>query len=135
VLGDVGQAPLWALIVLIMLGVIAGNIRSIALPTLVTALIPEDRRDRANGLVGMITGVGFLGTSVISGFLVAWGGMVATLAFALIFSAAAFLHLLFVPLRIERASSDAPTASRPSRGRSTSAAPYGSSPPCPASSP
>ncbi len=27
----------------------------IALPTLVTALIEEDRRDKANGLVGMVT--------------------------------------------------------------------------------
>jgi DHA3 family multidrug efflux protein-like MFS transporter len=98
VLGDVGQAPLWALIVLIMLGVIAGNIRSIALPTLVTALIPEDRRDRANGLVGMVTGIGFLTTSVISGFLVAWGGLVATLAFALLLTAVAFAHLVTVRL-------------------------------------
>ena len=60
---------------LVMLGVIAGNIRMIALPTLVTVLIPEDRRDKANGLVGMVSGIGFLTTSVISGFLVAWGGM------------------------------------------------------------
>src|SRR5690606_22045221 len=71
-------AYLWVFILLVMLGVIAGNIRSIALPTLVTVLIPEDRRDKANGLVGMVTGIGFLTTSVISGFLVAWGGMYAT---------------------------------------------------------
>ena len=73
------NAFLWIFVFLVMLGVIAGNIRSIALPTLVTVLIPEDRRDKANGLVGMVTGIGFLTTSVISGFLVAWGGMVATL--------------------------------------------------------
>ena len=75
---------LWAFVFLIMLGVIAGNIRSIALPTLVTILIPEDRRDKANGLVGMVSGIGFLTTSVISGFLVAWGGMLATLILALV---------------------------------------------------
>jgi DHA3 family multidrug efflux protein-like MFS transporter len=62
---------LWVFVFLVMLGVIAGNIRSIALPTLVTVLIPEDRRDKANGLVGMVSGIGFLTTSVISGFLVA----------------------------------------------------------------
>src|SRR5690606_10148868 len=45
--------PLWSFILVIMAAVIAGNIRMIALPTLVTALIPEDRRDKANGLVGM----------------------------------------------------------------------------------
>ena len=73
---------------------IAGNIRSIALPTLVTIMIPEDRRDRANGLVGMVTGIGFLTTSVISGFLVAWGGMLATLVFALVLTGVVFAHLI-----------------------------------------
>ncbi|MDQ8029870.1 MAG: MFS transporter [Brevundimonas sp.] len=97
-LSDVGGVSLWLLIGLIMLGVIAGNIRGIALPTLVTALIPEDRRDKANGLVGMVSGIGFLTTSVISGFLVAWGGLVATLAFGLIFTALAFAHLITVRL-------------------------------------
>ncbi|HTO27826.1 MAG TPA: MFS transporter, partial [Devosia sp.] len=87
---------LWAFVLLIMLGVIAGNIRSIALPTLVTILIPEDERDKANGLVGMVSGIGFLTTSVISGFLVAWGGMLATLVLALVLSLVAFAHLYFV---------------------------------------
>jgi DHA3 family multidrug efflux protein-like MFS transporter len=93
---DVASPLLWGFVGLVMLGVIAGNIRSIALPTLVTVLVPEDRRDRANGLVGMVTGIGFLTTSVISGFLVAWGGVEGTLAFALILTAAAFMHLRFV---------------------------------------
>lgn len=68
---NVAGSAIWILIVVIMLGVTAGNLRTIALPTLVTLLIPEDRRDKANGLVGMVTGIGFLTTSVISGFLVA----------------------------------------------------------------
>lgn len=101
-LADVAGAPLWLFIIVVMFGVIAGNLRSIALPTLVTLLIPEDRRDKANGLVGMTTGIGFLTTSVISGFLVAWGGMFYTLVFAMALTAAAFLHLLFVPLREPR---------------------------------
>lgn len=101
----VADAPLWLFIIVVMLGVMAGNIRGIALPTLVTALIPEDRRDRANGLVGMVTGVGFLTTSVISGFLVAAGGMVYALAFALVLTVAVFVHLLFVPL-VEPEKSD-----------------------------
>ena len=93
---------LWLLVLLVMLGVIAGNIRSIALPTLVTVLIPEDRRDKANGLVGMVTGIGFLTTTVISGFLVAWGGMLATLALALAFTIMAFVHLSFVAVDEKR---------------------------------
>lgn len=80
---DVAAPQLWLLIGLVMLGVIAGNVRNIALPTLVTTLVPEDRRDRANGLVGMATGIGFLTTSVVSGLLVAWSGMSGALIFAL----------------------------------------------------
>lgn len=97
---------LWVFVFLVMLGVIAGNIRSIALPTLVTILIPEGERDKANGLVGMVSGIGFLTTSVISGFLVAWGGMLATLLLALALTALAFLHLNFVAIdegRVEAA--------------------------------
>lgn len=95
-MNDVGGFELWAFIGLVMLGVLAGNIRSIALPTLVTVLVEEDRRDRANGLVGMVTGIGFLTTSMISGLLVAWGGMTATLILAMIVSIPVFLHLRFV---------------------------------------
>jgi MFS transporter, DHA3 family, multidrug efflux protein len=87
---------LWAFILLVMLAVICGNIRMIALPTLVTALIEEDKRDKANGLVGMVSGIGFLLTSGISGFLVAWDGIRGTLVLAIGFTAFAFLHLLTV---------------------------------------
>jgi MFS transporter, DHA3 family, multidrug efflux protein len=72
---NAASVRLWIFIVLAMLGVITGNIRSIALQTLVTVLIPEERRDKANGLVGTTLGVSFLVTSVISGLLVAAGGM------------------------------------------------------------
>ena len=92
------SVTLWLFVLLTMLGVIVGNIRMIALPTLVTLLVPEDRRDKANGLVGMVGGIGFLTTSAISGFLVAWGGMVATLIFAIILSLAAAIDLLFVSI-------------------------------------
>ena len=95
-IAKIAAAPLWLFLFVVMLGVIAGNLRNIALPTLVTLLVPEDRRDKANGLVGMVTGIGFLTTSAISGFLVAWGGMVATLGFAIILSALTMLHLAFV---------------------------------------
>lgn len=101
---------LWGFVVLIMLGVISGNIRSIALPTLVTVLIPEDRRDKANGLVGMVSGIGFLTTSVISGFLVAYGGMLAVLLLALAMTLLAFLHLSLVQVDEKRVE---PTPDKP----------------------
>lgn len=114
-LADVSGAPLWAFIGLVMTGVIAGNVRSIALPTLVTLLIPEDRRDRANGLVGMVTGIGFLATSAVSGFLVAWGGMTYTLIFAMAFTALAFLHLRFVRVEESRPDGDSDKSPGPRR--------------------
>ena len=58
---DPASVSLWVFVVLAMFGVIAGNIRTIALSTLVTVLIPEERRDRANGLVGTATGVSLPG--------------------------------------------------------------------------
>jgi len=93
---DPTSVILWVFVTLLMFGVIAGNIRTIALPTLVTILIPEDRRDKANGLVGAVTGVGFLVTSVISGLLVAAGGMFYVLILAAAIQILAVIHLLFV---------------------------------------
>jgi len=96
---DAASPLLWAFVVVLMLGVIAGNIRNIALPTLVTLLVPEHLRDRANGLVGTTTGVSFLVTSVISGLLVAFDGMRSTILLAMVVSVASFVHLACV--RIE----------------------------------
>lgn len=104
---DVSSVALWAFVLLLMLGVTAGNLRTIALPTLVTLMIPEERRDRANGLVGMTTGIGFLVTSMISGFLIAFGGMEWALGFALAITALAFLHLLLIGVPQDRIASGA----------------------------
>ncbi|SFT60809.1 MFS transporter, DHA3 family, multidrug efflux protein [Geodermatophilus amargosae] len=102
-----GSLPLWCFIVLLMLGVIAGNPRIIALPTLVTLLVPADRRDRANGLVGSATGLSMLATSVISGLLVAFGGMTAVLAVALTVLVLSVAHLTRVQVPEDRAASPA----------------------------
>jgi DHA3 family multidrug efflux protein-like MFS transporter len=93
---DPGSVMLWVFVTLLMVGVIAGNIRNIAMPTLVTILIPEDRRDKANGLVGTISGVGFLVTSVISGVLVAINGMFYVLLLAAAIQILAIIHLWFI---------------------------------------
>lgn len=95
---DPAGVSLWALILLLMFGVIAGNIRTIVLPTLVTLLIEEGSRDRANGLVGTVTGTTFLVTSVISGVLVAIDGMFWVLVLALVTLSLALLHLALVSI-------------------------------------
>ncbi len=90
---DPSEPLLWVLVVLLMAGIITGNLRSIALPTLVTLLVPAPARDRANGLVGTATGVSFLVTSVISGLLVGWDGMRSVLVLALVVLVASVVHL------------------------------------------
>jgi DHA3 family multidrug efflux protein-like MFS transporter len=101
-LGQSEGVLLWVFTGVTMLGVIAGNLRLIALPTLVTALVPPEGRDKANGLVGMVAGLGFLITSAISGFLVAWDGMRGTLALAMVGTVVAFAHLLTIHLEEPR---------------------------------
>ena len=90
---DPASPLLWTFVVLLMLGVIAGGLRGIALPTMVTLLVPEPLRDRANGLVGTTSGVSFLITSVISGLLVAHDGMRSVLVLALVVLAGSVVHL------------------------------------------
>ena len=96
---DPASIRLWVFIVVAMVGVIAGNIRTIALMTMVTVLFEPDRRDKANGLVGTASGVSFLVTSVISGLLVAAGDMFYVLLLAMAVMAIALVHL--APVRVE----------------------------------
>ena len=93
---DPASVILWIFVGLLMIGVVAGNIRTITLPTLVTLLVPEDKRDKANGLVGATTGLSFLATSVISGLLVGLSGMFDVLVLAIVVTIAAITHVLFV---------------------------------------
>jgi MFS transporter, DHA3 family, multidrug efflux protein len=108
---------LWVFIVLAMFGVIAGNIRTIALSTLVTVLIPSERRDKANGLVGTTAGVSFLVTSVISGLLVAAGGMLYVLLLGVAVLAVAILHLSRVPVPHRPAEESSATETDPAASK------------------
>jgi DHA3 family multidrug efflux protein-like MFS transporter len=89
---------LWIFNVLLLVGVIAGNIRSIAVPTLVTILIPEDDRAKANGLVGTAFGIAFLICSAISGLLVGAGGMFYVLILGIVMMFLSILHIWFLPI-------------------------------------
>ena len=68
--------------------------RNIALSTTVTLLVPEDGRDKANGLVGTVQGIAFMITSVFSGLSVGLLGMGWTLAIAIALTGASLLHLM-----------------------------------------
>ena len=99
-----GSPALWAFVLLLMTGVIIGNVRGIAMSTVVTLLVPAEGRDRANGLVGTASGVSFLITSVISGLLVGLAGMFYVLVLAVVATAAAIVHLLRLRIPEDRAA-------------------------------
>ncbi|MEV0043670.1 MFS transporter [Nocardia rhamnosiphila] len=90
---DPASVRLWVFVVLAMSGVIAGSLRTIALPTVVTAMFDERHRDRANGLVGTTTGISHLVTSVASALLVGWNGMLGVLLLAVVVLTIAVVHL------------------------------------------
>jgi DHA3 family multidrug efflux protein-like MFS transporter len=83
----------WVLALSTLLGSVAGQMRGIALSTCVTLLVPDDRRDRANGMVGTITGVSFAVTSVFSGLVIGGLGMGWAYYGALTLTAATLVHL------------------------------------------
>src|SRR5690554_224050 len=92
-LKDASSVRLWIFIILTLIGAIVGNLRAIALSTLVTILIPEEGRDKANGLVGTANGVAFLGASIFSGLAVGYLGMFWVMVLAVVLSVAVIVHL------------------------------------------
>ncbi len=106
---DLAQPWFWIFAVIILVGAVVENLRNIALSTTVTILIDPDRRANANGLVGMVQGLAFIATSVISGLSVGLLGMGWTIAAALVLTAVAYGHLLTVrmPEETQPAATDA----------------------------
>ena len=84
----------WVLVGSTLLGSVAGQMRGIALSTLVTLLVPDDQRDKANGLVGTVTGVSFAITSVFSGLVVGGLGMGWAYYASLALTVAALVHVV-----------------------------------------
>jgi len=90
---DASSLNLWLFIVFSLFGAIAGNLRGIAISTLVTILVPEEERDKANGLVGTANGIAFLGASIFSGLVVGYLGIAWMLLIAIILTILVILHL------------------------------------------
>jgi DHA3 family multidrug efflux protein-like MFS transporter len=84
---------LWLFILLALIGALAGNLRGIALSTLVTILIPEGERDKANGMVGTTNGIAFLVASILSGLVVGFLGIYWMLTSAIVLNLLVIVHL------------------------------------------
>lgn len=88
----------WLFTMIILVGGVVENMRNIALSTIVTLLVPTDRHDKANGMVGTVQGIAFMVTSVFSGLSIGLLGMGWTLAIAITLTAIAAIHILFVKI-------------------------------------
>lgn len=99
---SVASPAFWAFIVVILAGSVVENMRNIALSTTVTLLVPDGRRDKANGLVGMVQGIAFMVTSVFSGLAIGYLGMGPTLLIALSATGVAFAHLVTISIPEDR---------------------------------
>jgi DHA3 family multidrug efflux protein-like MFS transporter len=88
----------WVLVALTLVGSVAGSMRGIVLSTCVTLLVPDERRDRANGLVGTVTGVSFAITSVFSGLVIGHLGMGWALYGSLALTVVALVDLVSVAI-------------------------------------
>jgi MFS transporter, DHA3 family, multidrug efflux protein len=93
---DLGGPMFWLFSGIILFGAVVENLRNIALSTTVTLLIPVERHANANGLVGTVQGLAFTVTSVFSGLSIGLLGMGWTVLIAIVLSAAALIHLLFL---------------------------------------
>ena len=91
---DLGGPWFWLFAGIILFGGVVENMRNIALSTTVTLLIPVERHANANGLVGTVTGLAFIVTSVFSGLSIGLLGMGWTLLIALVFTGLVLVHLL-----------------------------------------
>ncbi|WP_203791711.1 MFS transporter, partial [Paractinoplanes rishiriensis] len=95
---DLTRLEFWGFTVLVLAGAIAGNLRTIALSTSVTLLVPDDQHDRANGLVGTVNGISFALTSVFSGLAIGLLGMGWSLLITLALTGLALAHLVTITI-------------------------------------
>lgn len=92
---------LWTFIIIMMLGTVAGNLRTIALSTSVTMLFDENR-DKVNGLVGATQGITFAVTSVLSGLVIGFFGIGVAIMGALVSTVIVLLHMYTVTIHEEK---------------------------------
>lgn len=90
---------LWALVLTLMIGVTAGNIRNIALPTLTTIMVKEKERDKANGLSGMVMGIAFSICSFASGLVLSRFGMFWVIVIGIIMTMVSIVHLITIKIK------------------------------------
>lgn len=87
---------LWVFVILLLIGSVCSNLRNITLSTVVSILFDEDKRSKANGLIGVISGLSFAVTSVANGLVIGYFGMEAILYISIILTIVTIFHLRLI---------------------------------------
>jgi DHA3 family multidrug efflux protein-like MFS transporter len=112
-LRDPSSVHLWLLLAAVFAGVIVANLRAIALPTLTAILVPEDKRDKANGFTGTINGLAFLICPMLGGFLIAASGLLWVLLIAIALRLLTVAHLAMTSIPGDVVASHAHPEAKP----------------------
>lgn len=96
---DITSPQLWILVVFLMLGTVAGNLRMIALSTTVSMLFEEKDHAKANGKIGTINGISFSLTSIISGLVIGFLGFNYALVGSVVLMAVSTLDIASINLK------------------------------------
>lgn len=90
---NLGGPWFWVFILILLGGCVVELLRSLALSTTVTLLVPVPKHANANGLVGTVQGLSFIVTSVFSGISIGFLGMGMTMLIAFVLTAIPIVHL------------------------------------------
>lgn len=88
---------LWIFVSVLMIGTVGQNLRTIAMSTTVSMLFKEDK-DKANGQIGIITGLSLSFTSALSGVAIGFYDMGVALSCAVIATIISIVHLFYIDL-------------------------------------
>lgn len=111
---------LWIMIAISLIGVVVGNMRNIALTTIVSILFPQQEdRAKANGVVGTINGISFMLTSIISGLVIGFFGIHAMFLISIFATIIALLHITSIQFAQDRKEDSAHETQTPEGSLST----------------
>lgn len=105
-IADMSSPAFWIFSLSILLSALVSNLRSIALSTTVSILVPKEDYARANGMVGMVQGFGMIANTVFSGLVIGRMGLEWAMYITLILSGLALIHLFFVSIPENRLHHD-----------------------------
>ena len=95
---SIDHPVLWVFIILLMFGVVTGNLRSIGISTLVSILFEESQHGKINGQIGTMMGISFAVTSFLSGIVMGYLGFDWALGIAIFLTILTILHLLIIKI-------------------------------------